>query len=89
MILTIFDIPETEIDREKLIEILMPKVEHTVNRDFEKFLMLCYRIDLSEEKLKKILRDSAPENMIRDLTTAIVDRQLLKAEMKKKYSFNE
>ena len=85
MIPAVFDIPENNFDREKLIEILIPKVEQTVNRNFENFLLLCYRIDLSEEKLKTILQESAPENVIRDLTTAIVDRQLLKAEIKRKY----
>jgi len=85
MIPTIFDIPENVSDREKLIILFMPQVEVLVNRDFEKFLLLCYRIDLSEDKLKKILRDSPSENLIRELATAIVDRQLLKAEIKKKY----
>jgi len=86
MIPTIFDIPENNFDRNQLIEVLMPQVEILVNKDFEKFLLLCYRIDLSEEKLKKILHESTPENMIRELTVAIVDRQLLKAEIKRKYS---
>ena len=86
MIPTIFDIPENNFDRNQLIEVLMPQVEILVNKDFEKFLLLCYRIDLSEEKLKKILHESTSENMIRELTVAIVDRQLLKAEIKRKYS---
>jgi len=83
---SIFELPKGIHTREELIMMLMPDVELFVNKDFEKFLLFCYRIDLSEEKLKGILNTSPPESMIRDLTTAIVDRQLLKAEIKKKYS---
>jgi len=89
MIPTIFEIPEGDSDREKLIEALIPQIEGMLNKDFEKFLLLCYRIDLSEEKLKKILNDSSPENLVRELTVAIVDRQLLKIEIKQKYNLNQ
>lgn len=85
MIPSIFDLPAGDITREELIRLFMPEVNLLINKDFQKFLQFCYRIDLSEEKLKKILNNSEPEFLIRDLTAAIVDRQLLKAEMKKKY----
>ncbi|HSJ67344.1 MAG TPA: hypothetical protein VK921_06705 [Anditalea sp.] len=85
MIPSIFDLSANDIAREELIRLFMPEVNLLVNKDFQKFLQFCYRIDLSEEKLKKILNNSEPEFLIRDLTAAIVDRQLLKAEMKKKY----
>lgn len=84
MIPTIFDIPEG-LKREELIQLLMTDVKIFVNKDFERFLQFCYRIDLAEEKLKKILNNSDPETLIQDLTAAIVDRQLLKAEIRKKY----
>lgn len=86
MIPSIFELPEGKHTREELILLFMPDIEAFLNKDFEKFLLFCYRIDLAEEKLKGILHTSAPESMIRDLTAAIVDRQLLKAEIKKKYS---
>jgi len=86
MIPSIFELPEGNYTREELIQILMPDIGLFLNKDFEKFLLFCYRIDLSEEKLKGILNTSAPESLLRDLTAAIVDRQLLKAEIRKKYN---
>jgi hypothetical protein len=85
MIPSVFELPAGDFTREELIRILMPDIALFVNKDFEKFLLFCYRIDLSEEKLKNILNTSPPETMMNDLTAAIVDRQLLKAEIKRKY----
>jgi hypothetical protein len=85
MIPSVFELPAGDYTREELIRILMPDIALFVNKDFEKFLLFCYRIDLSEEKLKNILNTSPPETMMNDLTAAIVDRQLLKAEIKRKY----
>jgi len=86
MVPSLFELPEGEHTREELVQMLMPDIGIFVNKDFEKFLLFCYRIDLSEKKLKHILNNSAPESMIKDLTEAIVDRQLLKVEIKKKYN---
>jgi len=85
MLPKIFELPDGKHTREEMIQLLMPEIRTLVNRDFEKFLLFCYRIDLSEEKLKRILNTSSPESLIKDLTAAIVDRQLLKAEIRKKY----
>jgi hypothetical protein len=81
-----FNLPEGQFDKDELIEKLMPLVQELLNRNFEQFLQFCYRIDLGEEKLKRILHESLPEEMVRDLTTAIVNRQILKVEIKRKYS---
>jgi hypothetical protein len=81
-----FNIPEGQFDRNELIDKLMPLVQELLNRNFEHFLQFCYRIDLGEEKLKQILHQSRPEEMVRELSTAIVDRQILKVEIRRKYS---
>jgi len=86
MLLEHFDLPDRNWNKEELINLLMPEIEVLLNRNFEKFLLICYRIDLNEEKLKGILSNSKPDELIKDLAVAIVDRQILKAEIKKKYS---
>jgi hypothetical protein len=57
-----------------------------LNRDFERLLQICYRVDLGENKLKQILHESEPELMAFDLAKALVERQMLKIEIKRRYS---
>lgn len=71
--------------KEELIDLLLPIVQQMLNRDFEKLLQVCYRIDLGENKLKQILHESDPELMAFDLAKALVERQMLKIEIKRKY----
>ncbi len=80
-------VPEGNLDRESLILHLEPLVRQLLNRDFEKFLQACYRIDLGEQKLKQILHESSPEQLSKDLATAIVDRQILKIQIRRKYQW--
>lgn len=72
--------------KEELIDLLLPIIQQMLNRDFEKLLQVCYRVDLGENKLKSILHESDPEMMAFDLTKALVERQMLKIEIKRKYS---
>ncbi|SMD41900.1 hypothetical protein SAMN00777080_0434 [Aquiflexum balticum DSM 16537] len=72
--------------KEDLIDLLQPIIQQMINRDFEKLLQICYRVDLGENKLKQILHESEPETMAFDLAKALVERQMLKIEIKRKYS---
>lgn len=72
--------------KEELIDLLLPIIQQMLNRDFERLLQICYRVDLGENKLKQILHKSAPELMAFDLAKALVERQMLKIEIKRKYS---
>lgn len=83
-----FDFPnEPEVkDEDTLLQLLVPIVARMLDRDFERLLQICYRIDLGENRLKKILHESAPEEMAKDLAQALIDRQAQKIEIRKKYS---
>jgi hypothetical protein len=72
--------------KDDLIALIIPVIQQMLNRDFEKLLQVCYRIDLGENKLKQILHESEPELMAFDLAKALVERQILKIEIKRKYS---
>ncbi|MEX2593686.1 MAG: hypothetical protein WD426_13010 [Anditalea sp.] len=82
-----FDLPgeKRELSREGLIDMLEPEIRSLLDRNFEKLLQICYRIDLGEEKLKHILQKSNPEYLCKDLTEALVDRQILKVKLKSQY----
>jgi hypothetical protein len=83
-----FDIQQVieELSQEKLLESLEKVIQHLLNHDFQKLLQICYRIDIHEPTLKKILHESPPEEMTKDLAKAILQRQIQKAFIRSKYS---
>ncbi len=86
-----FDFPENVVafDEEKAIAALSKVISYMLDREFERLLQICYRIDLGEEKLKKILHESEPDQVAPDLATALWNRQKQKVEIRKRYSANE
>ena len=78
-------IPES-MDREGLAKAIAPMVSQLLNREFERFLQLCYRLDLGEGKVREILNQSPPEEITERMSLAIVDRQLIKVHFRRKYS---
>lgn len=83
-----FQLPEVkeELTEEILAQTLKPIISRMLDREFERLLNICYRIDLGETKLKKILHESDPEHMAEDLAQALVKRQIQKIEIRQKYS---
>ena len=55
-----FQLPEVkeEFSEERAIEILAKAVSQLMDRNLERLLQICYRVDLSENKLKQILHES-------------------------------
>jgi hypothetical protein len=74
------------LTEEKLIQLLTPIVSKMLDREFEKLLNICYRVDLGENRLKSILHESQPENIAMELATALVKRQIQKIEIRQRYS---
>jgi hypothetical protein len=74
------------LTEEKLIQLLTPIVSKMLDREFEKLLNICYRVDLGENRLKSILHESQPENIAMELATALVKRQIQKIEIRQRYT---
>ena len=72
--------------REELASFICPAIRNLLDKDMGKLLQLCYQIDLGEGKLKSILHDSPVTSMAMDLSLALVDRHLLKFQLREKYS---
>lgn len=83
-----FQLPDkTEgFSEEKAIGILAKAIGQLMDRNLERLLQICYRIDLSENKLKKILHESEPDQVALDLAKALWDRQKQKVEIRRRYS---
>ncbi|MDF2158839.1 hypothetical protein [Algoriphagus sp. CAU 1675] len=77
---------EEHFDEEKAIRFIANAIGELLNRDFERLLQICYRIDLGEEKLKTILYKSEPDQIALDLARALWERHKQKAEIRRKYS---
>lgn len=83
-----FQLPEIKEDfsEEKALEILTKAISQLMDRNLERLLQVCYRVDLAENKLKQILHESEPDQVAADLAKALWDRQKQKVEIRKKYS---
>ncbi|HSF53846.1 MAG TPA: hypothetical protein VLA71_08855 [Algoriphagus sp.] len=83
-----FELPEIkeEFSEEKAIQILAKAISQLMDRNLERLLQVCYRIDLAENKLKKILHESEPDKVAPDLAKALWDRQKQKVEIRRRYS---
>lgn len=75
-------ISTTEQLRKNLADIISYLIDH----DFEKLLWILYRIDVDEEKVKKLLSEHLPEDAPVILADLIIIRQQKKEELKKEFS---
>lgn len=83
-----FQLPEVkeEFSEEKAIEILAKAISQLMDRNLERLLQICYRVDLSENRLKQILYESEPDRVAFDLAKALWERQKQKVEIRRRYS---
>jgi hypothetical protein len=83
-----FQLPEIKekFSEEKALAVLTKAISQLMDRNLERLLQVCYRIDLAENKLKQILHESEPDQVAADLAKALWDRQKLKVEIRRRYS---
>lgn len=83
-----FQLPEIkeEFSEEKALAILTKAISQLMDRNLERLLQVCYRIDLAENKLKQILHESEPDQVAADLAKALWERQKQKVEIRRRYS---
>jgi hypothetical protein len=75
-----------KFSEERALQLLTDAIGRLLDRNFERLLQICYRIDLSEKKLKLILHQSEPDHIASDLAKALWERQKQKVEIRKRYS---
>ena len=88
--LVIKDLPLPELNagfsEEMALEALTKAISQLMDRDLERLLQICYRIDLAENTLKQILHEAPPERVAADLAQALWARQKQKVILRRKYS---
>jgi len=70
---------------EQFRPVLSSMIEWLMHHNFEKLLWILYRIDVDEEKAKKLLADNLPQDTPDILADLIILRQQKKEELKKHF----
>jgi hypothetical protein len=73
------------LSKEDIFTPLSEYINHLINNDFQKLLYHLYRIDISEQKLQKLLADNPDKNAGDIIAHLIIERQLQKLESRKQY----
>ncbi|MDZ7608394.1 MAG: hypothetical protein U5K79_23045 [Cyclobacteriaceae bacterium] len=69
---------------EYLIDWLTKEIGYLIDRDFNTFLNMLYRIDVNEQKVKEAFAGTDPA---RQIAVLIIERERMKVESRKKYKF--
>jgi hypothetical protein len=78
-------LPE-KISLEQLQDQLSVHINHLIETSFEALITLLYKIDVSEQKLKDVLRNNPAKNAGDIIASLIIERQLQKINFKKKFT---
>ncbi|MBS1669378.1 MAG: hypothetical protein JST58_18550 [Bacteroidetes bacterium] len=73
----------------ELKERLADYINHLINQDFQQLVMLLYRIDVSENKLRGLLNDKPNEDAGKMIAELIIERQLQKIKTRQAFKSNE
>lgn len=63
-------------------------INNLIKVDFPHLIQLLYRIDVSEEKLKQLLKDRPDEDAGKIIATLIIERQIQKLQARKQEKNN-
>lgn len=66
------------ITDEQLEIFLAERINHLIVNDFSTLVHILYRIDVSEKKLKTLLRENTEANAGRIIASLVIERQLQK-----------
>jgi hypothetical protein len=78
-----------DISLKELKEKLAVHINHLINDDFEKLVSLLYRIDVNENKMRKLLEQKEGENAAGLIADLIIERQLQKIKSRKDSKSNK
>ena len=70
---------------EELFDQIEPHIDHLISSNRSKFLGILYRIDLSDEQIKKAVQENVSESFSSILTDLIIKRELQKVVIRDHY----
>jgi len=82
------DLPEnTSFD--KLKEQLSSHINFLIQADLQKLFSILYRVDISEQKLKKLLKENPGNDASMIIADLVIERQLQKLKSRQEHSKDE
>lgn len=73
----------------ELIALISQLVQELIDTDFEKLLLILYRLDINEAKVKEAIDLSGPANAPMSIASLIVEREQQKIATRAKYGTGE
>jgi len=70
-----------DLFRQKLAD----HINQLINNDFNKLILILYRLDISEKKLKQLLAESTGANAGNLIAALIIERQLEKLQSRRQF----
>jgi hypothetical protein len=90
MLQSMMDLEPTEkYSVEELTAMLAIHINKLLQSNFEKLVNLLYRIDVSEKKLKQLLKDHPKEDAGNIIASLIIERQLEKIKSRKQFKTDD
>jgi hypothetical protein len=71
---------------DELHQILAGRILEMLRANLQDLLNLLYRIDIDETRVRQSFRNMSEEDIAADLATLVIQRELQKIEIRKKYS---
>lgn len=59
----------------ELLDILSTRIESMINHDFQQFVLLLYKIDVAEEKIRQVLADDNTAYVYKKIAALLIERQ--------------
>lgn len=79
-------IPEKVLNEDDLLNKMVETVAWMLEKDLQRFWQILYRLDVDEEKVRKILFHPETENVALAIAQLILERERKRLETRKKYS---
>lgn len=73
----------TDLSDENLKERLIAVINNMIQNDFEKLVSILYRLDVSENKLKFMLKENAGEDAAKIIAALIMEREQQKMKSRR------
>lgn len=70
---------------EELFDQIQPHIENLISNNRQKFMGILYRIDVSEEQLKKAVSENQSESFSAIVTDLVIKRELQKVVIRLQY----
>ena len=74
------------ISTESLQEKLTSYIDHLIQNDFQKLVLILYKVDVDERKLKTLLKNNETENASEIIAKLIMERELQKIKSRREFN---